>query len=155
MLHPSHPHWLDHPNNIWWSVEFMNLLICTLLHNRSKVAGAWNWPITCIWRRGLECVEPYFYSRVYLHWVFLKSRDKFVSLCLWMDLRCSEVNDHWLKFDSRKRQGLLLPITLGPIQGPWREADHIVTTWSCIYTPPMWRAVRILLSPLLMRQFVR
>jgi len=27
MPHPSHPPWFDHPNNIWWSVQVMKLLI--------------------------------------------------------------------------------------------------------------------------------
>jgi hypothetical protein len=27
MSRPSHPSWLDHPNNIWWSVQFIKLLI--------------------------------------------------------------------------------------------------------------------------------
>jgi hypothetical protein len=27
MLCPSHPLWFDHPNNIWWSVQVMKLLI--------------------------------------------------------------------------------------------------------------------------------
>jgi hypothetical protein len=26
MPHPSHPPWLDHPNNIWWSVQVMKLV---------------------------------------------------------------------------------------------------------------------------------
>jgi hypothetical protein len=31
MSHPSHPPWFDHPNNIWWSIQVMKLLICSLL----------------------------------------------------------------------------------------------------------------------------
>jgi hypothetical protein len=27
MSHPSHPPWLDHPNNIWWTVQVMKLII--------------------------------------------------------------------------------------------------------------------------------
>jgi hypothetical protein len=27
MFIPSNPHWLDHPNNIWWSVQVTKLLI--------------------------------------------------------------------------------------------------------------------------------
>jgi hypothetical protein len=27
MLHPPHPPWFDHHNNIWWSVQIMNLFI--------------------------------------------------------------------------------------------------------------------------------
>jgi hypothetical protein len=27
MPHPSHPPWFDHPNNIWWSVQVIKLLI--------------------------------------------------------------------------------------------------------------------------------
>jgi hypothetical protein len=43
MSHPSHPPWFDHPNNIWWTVQIMKLLImqsspasCHLLPLRSK-----------------------------------------------------------------------------------------------------------------------
>jgi len=31
MLHPSHPPWLDLPNNIWWSVQVMKFSLCRLL----------------------------------------------------------------------------------------------------------------------------
>jgi hypothetical protein len=24
---PPHPHWFDHPNNIWWNAQFMKFLI--------------------------------------------------------------------------------------------------------------------------------
>jgi hypothetical protein len=41
--HPSHPSWSDHPNNIWWRVEIMQLLItqfslpsCLFILLRSK-----------------------------------------------------------------------------------------------------------------------
>jgi hypothetical protein len=27
MHRPSHPPWFDHPNNIWWRVQIMELLI--------------------------------------------------------------------------------------------------------------------------------
>jgi hypothetical protein len=43
IIHPSHPPWFDGPNNIWWSVEVMKLLIlqysppsCLFLHLMSK-----------------------------------------------------------------------------------------------------------------------
>jgi hypothetical protein len=26
MTRPSHPPWLDHPNNVWWSMDVMKLL---------------------------------------------------------------------------------------------------------------------------------
>jgi hypothetical protein len=27
MPHPSHTPWFDHPNNIWWSIQVMKILI--------------------------------------------------------------------------------------------------------------------------------
>jgi hypothetical protein len=43
MPHPSRPPWFDHPNNIWWNVWVMKLLImqssstcCCFLPHRFK-----------------------------------------------------------------------------------------------------------------------
>jgi hypothetical protein len=27
MYRPSYPYWFDHPNSIWWSVQFMKLFM--------------------------------------------------------------------------------------------------------------------------------
>jgi hypothetical protein len=39
MPHPSHSSWFDHPNNIWWGVQFIRLLV---IHSRKRdETGYW------------------------------------------------------------------------------------------------------------------
>jgi len=40
MPHLSHPPWLDHPNNIWWSVQVVSLLTI-VLKSANSVSALW------------------------------------------------------------------------------------------------------------------
>jgi hypothetical protein len=31
MSYSSHPHWFDHPNNVWWSIQVMKSSLCSPL----------------------------------------------------------------------------------------------------------------------------